>query len=83
VIPGDARYRPCEAEVDLVLEVPLFHLLDPSLRRTEQREALGRVYEVDFYTYDTHVIWGATARILRELLAQVADLSQARSAAAR
>ena len=61
-------YRPSPEEVDLVLEVPLRELTDPALRRTERRAALGTELDVDFYTWGEHVIWGASARILRMLL---------------
>ncbi len=75
VIPQGLEYRPNPGEVELVLEVPLSHLLDPAIRRTERRSARGLEYEVDFYTYGTHVIWGATGRILRELLRLASTLS--------
>jgi 8-oxo-dGTP pyrophosphatase MutT (NUDIX family) len=68
VIPTGLEYRPNPDEVEFILEVPLSHLLDPSLRRTERRSLRGVEYEVDFYTYGSHVIWGATGRILRDLL---------------
>lgn len=71
VLPPGATWQPNADEVDLVLEVPLAALLDPAIRRTERRSARGMEYEVDFYTYDSHVIWGATGRILRNLLGLV------------
>ncbi|MBF5046144.1 CoA pyrophosphatase [Aggregicoccus sp. 17bor-14] len=69
VIAPDLVYVPSAHEVALILELPLAHFLDPAVRRTELRSAHGRTYEVDFYSYGEHVIWGATARILRNLLA--------------
>lgn len=68
VIPAGLEYRPNPDEVELILEVPLAHLMDPAVRRTERRRVRGLEYEVDFYTYGSHVIWGATGRILRDLL---------------
>jgi 8-oxo-dGTP pyrophosphatase MutT (NUDIX family) len=68
VIPGDGQYRPSAEEVDFILEVPLAGLLDPAIRRTEKRTVRDVEYDVYFYTYDSHVIWGATARILYNLL---------------
>lgn len=73
LIPGDGQYRPSVEEVAFILEVPLAALMNPSIRRTERRVVQGMEHEVDFYTYESHVIWGATARILRELLQQVAQ----------
>jgi 8-oxo-dGTP pyrophosphatase MutT (NUDIX family) len=55
-------------EIERVLEVPLRVLLDPGLYRVEQWERDGRRHPVTFLTYGEDVIWGATARILREFL---------------
>lgn len=74
VIPGDGQYRPSAEEVAFILEVPLVGLLDPAIRRTEKRTVREVEYDVFFYTYNTHVIWGATARILYDLLRHVAEL---------
>ncbi|WP_225408498.1 CoA pyrophosphatase [Stigmatella hybrida] len=74
VIPGDGQYQPNAEEVEFILEVPLRGLLEPSLYRTEKRTAQGIEYDVDFYTYNTHVVWGATARILRSLLALASEV---------
>jgi len=74
IIPGDGQYRPSAEEVAFILEVPLAGLMDPSIRRTEQRSWQGVEYDMYFYTYDSHVIWGATARILYNLLEHIAEL---------
>ncbi|HVG61534.1 MAG TPA: CoA pyrophosphatase [Hyalangium sp.] len=74
IIPGDGQYRPSAEEVAFILEVPLASLLDPSIRRMEKRTAQGVEYDVYFYTYNSHVIWGATARILYDLLEHIAQL---------
>jgi 8-oxo-dGTP pyrophosphatase MutT (NUDIX family) len=74
VIPGDGQYRPSAEEVAFILEVPLLGLLDPAIRRTEKRTVRDVEYDVFFYTYDSHVIWGATARILYNLLNHIETL---------
>jgi 8-oxo-dGTP pyrophosphatase MutT (NUDIX family) len=74
VIPGDGQYRPSAEEVAFILEVPLTGLLDPAIQRTERRTVRGVDYDVHFYTWNSHVIWGATARILYELLNHTAAL---------
>ena len=74
VIAPDLRYVPSAHEVAFILELPLAHFLDPAVRRTEKRSAHGLTFEVDFYSYNEHVIWGATARILRNLLAAAQGL---------
>jgi 8-oxo-dGTP pyrophosphatase MutT (NUDIX family) len=75
VIPGDGQYRPSAEEVEFILEVPLAGLLDPAIRRTEKRAVRGTEYDVYFYTYNSHVIWGATARILYNLLEHISQLT--------
>ena len=74
LIAPDLRYVPSAHEVAFILELPLAHFLDPAVRRTEKRTAHGLTFEVDFYSYNEHVIWGATARILRNLLAAAQGL---------
>ncbi len=76
VIPDGLEYRPNPDEVEFILEVPLEALMDPALRRTERRSVRGVEYEVDFYTYGSHVIWGATGRIVRDLLRLASELSR-------
>ncbi|RKG88559.1 CoA pyrophosphatase [Corallococcus terminator] len=74
VIPGDGKYVPNPEEVDLVLEVPLVRLMDPAILRVERHAWEGVEHDVHFYTHGEHVIWGATARILRDFLLLVADV---------
>jgi len=78
VIPGDGQYRPSAEEVAFILEVPLAGLLDPAIRRTEKRTVRDVEYDVYFYTYNSHVIWGATARILYNLLTHLEHVQNCR-----
>lgn len=55
-------------EIERVLEVPLRQLLDPAAFREELWERDGALHPVAFFTCGDSVIWGATARILREFL---------------
>ena len=73
-IPSDIAYQPSALEIDEVIEVPLAHLRQPAIHRVEQRPYGGRVYDVYFYEYGTHVIWGATAYILKNLLQLISDI---------
>jgi 8-oxo-dGTP pyrophosphatase MutT (NUDIX family) len=66
-IPHPYGFLPQEAEIAEVLEVPIAALMDPAI--LEARELPGRETPVLFYRHGEHVIWGATARILHELLA--------------
>ncbi|HSS44867.1 MAG TPA: CoA pyrophosphatase [Thermoanaerobaculia bacterium] len=65
-IPQPYALRPQESEIAEVIEVPVAPLLDPA--NLEKKELPGRPEPVLFYHAGPHVIWGATARMLAELL---------------
>jgi 8-oxo-dGTP pyrophosphatase MutT (NUDIX family) len=65
-VPQPYVWRPAEAEIAEVIEAPLAALMDPAI--LEARPMPGRDGMVLFYHFGRHVIWGATARILSELL---------------
>jgi 8-oxo-dGTP pyrophosphatase MutT (NUDIX family) len=65
-IPYPYVFRPAEAEIAEVVEVPVAAMMDPSA--LERRALPGRDEPVLFYHHGPHVIWGATARMLKELL---------------
>jgi 8-oxo-dGTP pyrophosphatase MutT (NUDIX family) len=57
-----------EREVARVVEVPLSFLLDESNMELEVRQHQGREVLVPAFSYNGHRIWGATARMLHQLL---------------
>jgi 8-oxo-dGTP pyrophosphatase MutT (NUDIX family) len=59
-------------EVAEILEVPLPILLDPSNWRETVRVVEGEQNIEYSYTYGEHLIWGATARMLTQLLGLIA-----------
>jgi 8-oxo-dGTP pyrophosphatase MutT (NUDIX family) len=65
-LPQPYEWRPERAEIAEVIEVPTGELLRPGV--LEARAFEGREEPVLFYRHGPHVIWGATARILHELL---------------
>jgi 8-oxo-dGTP pyrophosphatase MutT (NUDIX family) len=65
-IPYPYPLRPAEAEIAELVAVPVPAVLDPDA--LEQRVLPGRTEPTLFYHYGGHVIWGATARMLKELL---------------
>ncbi len=69
--PAPPGLRPDGREIERVLEVPLRHLLDPAAFREELWERDGATHPVTFFTCGDDVIWGATARILKEFLGLV------------
>jgi 8-oxo-dGTP pyrophosphatase MutT (NUDIX family) len=65
-IPAGRRWRASPREVDAVLELPLRALQES---RTHTRlERRGISFETDAYILGEHLIWGATFRILEDLL---------------
>ncbi len=59
-------------EVSEVFEVPLAHVLDTAMYRTEGRRWQGRKRLYYAVPHGPYYIWGATARILRGLAARMA-----------
>ena len=66
--------RPDAGEIAELLEIPVSDLLVPGLRRTEKRFYRGAERDVYFYDVGRHTIWGATARILSNLLSVISGL---------
>jgi 8-oxo-dGTP pyrophosphatase MutT (NUDIX family) len=67
-IPYPYRFRVNPQEIAEVLEVPLSALLDPRNLREEVRWSGGVPVKMYAYAYGRHLIYGATARILRQFL---------------
>ena len=67
------EFKPSEIEIAEVLEVPLSVLLDPASVRVETRIEEGREVSAYSYTYNGHLIYGATARILQQFLCLLQD----------
>ena len=67
-IPYPYPFRPFEAEVAEVIEVPLSVLMDDASFREEVRIEDGELAISPAYAYDGHVVFGATARVLRQFL---------------
>ena len=65
-IPTPIRSAWPRREIAELIEVPVAALLDP--RILERKILPGREEPTLFYHYGAHVIWGATARMLKELL---------------
>ncbi len=67
-VPYPYAYAADPGEVDEILHVPLSALERPELHRVEPREVYGMNLDVHFFTLGDDVLWGATARIVWELL---------------
>ena len=68
VVPYPYPYLAHPGEVEAILYVPLSALARPGVHRTEERVAYGDLHEVHFYDLPAVTIWGATARVLHQLL---------------
>ena len=64
--------NPNPEEVDEIFEVPLAYLLDPANKEQQTGEWHGRVGTYFAFTHGEHVIWGATAAILSNLVERLA-----------
>jgi len=75
VVPHPYDFKPCPDEVDVIFTVPLARLRSPDALRRELWDFGGRKVPIDTYPVDGHIIWGATQRITRNLLAVLEGLS--------
>lgn len=69
VIPAGQSWQVSPREVDAVLELPLSDLQQSRTRTRLERRGIS--FETDAYILDGHLIWGATYRILSDLLARL------------
>ncbi|HET9553554.1 MAG TPA: CoA pyrophosphatase [Anaeromyxobacteraceae bacterium] len=67
-VPYPFPYTAAPREVEAIWHVPIPALLAPGVHRTERRVAYGMDVDVHYYELEGRTIWGATARILSELL---------------
>jgi 8-oxo-dGTP pyrophosphatase MutT (NUDIX family) len=69
LIPQGQSWRVSPREVDAVLELPLIDLRESRTRAPLERRGIS--FETDAYVLDGNLIWGATFRILEDLLEQL------------
>ena len=62
-------------EVDQIIEIPVLFFLDQANGEVRRIERAGKAVDVHFYKYGDHEVWGATAAILRSLLAELSALA--------
>jgi len=55
-------------EVVFLIEGEIKRFLEPSIIKIKPFEIRGEMIDIKYFDYDGHVIWGATAMILNELL---------------
>jgi hypothetical protein len=72
-IPYPVTFTPRPGEVESIIEVPLAYLLDPMVVEERPVKWKGQDVMTLVYHYKGHAIWGATARILADLLTVMRD----------
>jgi 8-oxo-dGTP pyrophosphatase MutT (NUDIX family) len=70
---GRYPWTPSPAEIASLHELPLQDFTDPANLRIELREREGIQYQLYWYTVQGTVVWGATARILHQLIELAGD----------
>ena len=68
LIPHPYEFTVSADEVDELLEVPVSALLNEGTYYEKLQEFHGMPYMGSFFDYEGRVIWGATAKILRQFL---------------
>jgi hypothetical protein len=74
-IPYPYPFQIDQRETALVIEVPLTYLRQYNPVAEENRDYEGRMVRSFFFTYEEHIIWGATAKILKQFLDLLGPLS--------
>lgn len=69
----DLPLHPTDREVDTILRAPLNRLLSPDARVVETWTLHGQEIDVPYFDVEGHIVWGATAMMLAELLAVLRD----------
>ena len=67
-VPWPYELCPNPREIEELFDVPLRCLADPKRHRIEQHQWKSQAYDLHFYEYDPHVIWGATGYMVNLLL---------------
>ena len=71
-VPSPYLFKPNPVEVAAVLEVPMSALTNDDNIRDEVRLVDGQLVDSPTYAFEGHLIFGATARVLRRFLDLVA-----------
>jgi 8-oxo-dGTP pyrophosphatase MutT (NUDIX family) len=74
LIPYPYRFKVDEFETEEIIEVPIAALLDEKCMEEGTALVEGRAVDSYFYHYGSKVIWGATARILKQFLEIISGL---------
>jgi 8-oxo-dGTP pyrophosphatase MutT (NUDIX family) len=67
-VPYPFPYAAEPREVEAIWHVPIPSLLAPGVHRTQRHTFYGLDVDIHFYEVEGRTIWGATARVLSELI---------------
>jgi len=67
-VPYPYEFRPDPAEVDRLIIIPFAHLLDPKYATYGDFDFKGHVFPSQMYAYENDVVWGLTARVLKDFI---------------
>jgi len=67
-VPYPFPYAAAPREVEAIWHVPIPALVAPGVHRTQRHSFYGLDVDVHFYEVEGRTIWGATARVLSELI---------------
>ena len=68
IIPYPYELKLNPHETAELIEIPLSHLMNDQFHRLGYRRFLNKTFEVHYYDYQAHTVWGVTGLILFELL---------------
>ncbi len=68
IIPHPYEFTVSTDEIEEIIEVPISALLDERTYYEKLQDYQGTPYMGSFFDYEGKVIWGATAKILRQFL---------------
>lgn len=68
LISSPPAWVPNPGEIQEIIEVPLIHLLNPKNMKVEKSEFFSQEFDMPYFYFKKHTIWGATGRITRELI---------------
>jgi len=75
LFPYPYPFKASPVEIEELIEIPLSFLLDEDCFSERQIVRMGRRELVYAYQYGDHIIWGATARILKQFLNLISSAS--------
>jgi 8-oxo-dGTP pyrophosphatase MutT (NUDIX family) len=67
-VPSGYPFAPQSSEVARLIDLPLAGFLAPGALEVVEREGLGQRLRILFYRLEGEEVWGATARIIEQLL---------------